>query len=210
MNAKEIEKMVAAKVETIIGQFRKITPVVLKVVQETQKNFQKINMNAVTNKIGKAVQFIRNKIKDLKNSSKTNEIEIKINNENVKKQITQVEKEIDSLQKKISSRHIKLSFTSSKLNEVKEQASKGFMQEETSVGESGGKSSLSRSSFEKEDYSSLSLQKNEFALDIMVESEELDIAKSKIIELQEETSKSTEVQNIFSGFFNSAKGKIER
>ena len=88
MNAKEIEKMVAAKVETIIGQFRKITPVVLKVVQETQKNFQKINMNAVTNKIGKAVQFIRNKIKDLKNSSKTNEIEIKINNENVKKQIS--------------------------------------------------------------------------------------------------------------------------
>ena len=84
------------------------------------------------------------------------------------------------------------------------------MQEETSVGESGGKSSLSRSSFEKEDYSSLSLQKNEFALDIMVESEELDIAKSKIIELQEETSKSTEVQNIFSGFFNSAKGKIEK
>ncbi len=210
MNAKEIEKMVTAKVETIIGQFRKITPVVLKIVQETQKNFQKINMNAVTNKIGKAVQFIKNKIKDLKNSSRTNEIEIKINNENVKKQITQIEKEIDSLQKKISSRHIKLSFTSSKLNEVNEQTTRGFMQEETSVGDSGGKSSLSRSSFEKEDYSSLSLQKDEFTLDIMVESEELDIAKSKITELQEETSKSTEVQNIFSGFFNSAKGKIEK
>lgn len=210
MNAKEIEKMVTAKVETIIGQFRKITPVVLKIVQETQKNFQKINMNAVTNKIGKAVQFIKNKIKDLKNSSKTNEIEIKINNENVKKQITQIEKEIDSLQKKISSRHIKLSFTSSKLNEVNEQTTRGFMQKETSVGESGGKSSLSRSSFEKEDYSSLSLQKDEFTLDIMVESEELDIAKSKITELQEETSKSTEMQNIFSGFFNSAKGKIDQ
>lgn len=210
MNAKEIEKMVTAKVETIIGQFRKITPVVLKLVQETQKNFQKIDMNVVTNKIGKAVQFIKNKIKDLKNSSKNSKIALKVNNEDVKKQITQIEKEIDSLQKKISSRHIKLSFTSSKLNEVKEQASKGFMQEETSVGESGDKSSLSRSSFEKEDYSSLSLQKDEFTLDIMVESEELDIAKSKMTELREETSKSPDAQNKFSGYFNSAKEKIEK
>ncbi len=210
MNAKEIEKMITAKVETIIGQFRKITPVVLKIVQETQKNFQKINMNAVTNKIGKAVQFIKNKIKDLKNSSKNSKIALKVNNEDVRKQITQIEKEIDSLQKKISSRHIKLSFTSSKLNEVNEQTTRGFMQEETSVGESGGKSSLSRSSFEKEDYSSLSLQKDEFTLDIMVESEELDIAKSKMTELREETSKSPDAQNKFSESFNSAKEKIEK
>ncbi len=210
MNAKEIEKIVATKVETIIGQFRKITPVVLKIVQETQKGFQKIDINVVSSKIGKAVQFIKNKIKDLRNSTKSSKIALKVNNEDVKKQVSQIEKEIDSLQKKISARHIKLNFTSSKLNEVKKQTTKGFMQEETSSINSGVQSIENRNLLEKEDYSSLSLQKEEFTIDMVVESEQLDIAKSKMTELREETGKNPDTQNNFSGYFNSAKEKIEK
>ena len=41
MKAKELEKIVTAKIETILGEFKKLTPVVAKVVQETQKSFQK-------------------------------------------------------------------------------------------------------------------------------------------------------------------------
>lgn len=210
MNAKEIEKIVTAKVETIIGQFRKITPVVLKIVQETQKSFQKIDINVVGNKIGKAVQFIKNKIKDLRNSTKSSKIALKVNNEEVKKQVSQIEKEIDSLQKKISARHIKLNFSSSRINEVKEQTTKGFMQEETNSVSPESKSVVSKSSLQKEDYSSLSLQKDEFTIDMVVESEQLDIAKSKMTELREETSKNPDTQNNFSSYFNSAKEKIEK
>lgn len=210
MNAKELEKIVTAKVEKIIGQFKKITPVVLKVVQETQKSFQKIDMKEVNNRIGESVNFIKNKIKDLKNSTKKSKIAVKVNNEEVKKQVSQIEKEIDSLQKKISARHIKLSFASSKLNEVKEQTTKEFMQQETNSINPEDKSVISRNSLEKEDYSSLSLQKDEFTIDMVVESEQLDVAKSKVTELREETSKSPNTQNKFSGFFNSAKEKIEK
>lgn len=210
MNAKELENIVTAKVEKIIGQFKKITPVVLKVVQETQKSFQKIDMKAVNNRIGESVNFIKNKIKDLKNSTKKSKIAVKVNNEEVKKQVSQIEKEIDSLQKKISARHIKLSFASSKLNEVKEQTTKEFMQQETNSINPEDKSVVSRNSLEKEDYSSLSLQKDEFTIDMVVESEQLDVAKSKMTELREETNKSPDTQNKFSGFFNSAKEKIEK
>lgn len=210
MNAKELEKIVTAKVEKIIEQFKKITPVVLKVVQETQKNFQKIDMKEVNNRIGESVNFIKNKIKDLKNSTKKSKIAVKVNNEEVKKQVSQIEKEIDSLQKKISARHIKLSFASSKLNEVKEQTTKEFMQQETNSINPEDKSVVSRNSLEKEDYSSLSLQKDEFTIDMVVESEQLDVAKSKMTELREETNKSPDTQNKFSGFFNSAKEKIEK
>lgn len=200
MNAKELEKVVTAKIETILGEFKKLTPVVAKVVQETQKSFQKIDMKLVTNKVGQAVQFIKNKIKDLKNSTKNSKIAVKVNNEEVKKQVSQIEKEINSLQKKISARHIKLSFASSRLSEVKEQTTKGFMQEETNSINPGDKSVVSKSS----------LQKDEFIIDMVVESEQLDVAKSKITELREETSKNPDTQNKFSGFFNSAKEKIER
>lgn len=200
MNAKELEKIVTAKIETILGEFKKLTPVVAKVVQETQKSFQKIDMKLVTNKVGQAVQFIKNKIKDLKNSTKNSKIAVKVNNEEVKKQVSQIEKEINSLQKKISARHIKLSFASSRLNEVKEQTTKGFMQEKTNSINPGDKSVVSKSS----------LQKDEFIIDMVVESEQLDVAKSKMTELREETSKNPDTQNKFSGFFNSAKEKIER
>lgn len=210
MTVKELEKIVTAKVNSMINDFKKITPVIAKVVQEIGRNFQKIDIKAVTNKVNQSVQLVKNKIKDLKNNAKNSKIAVKVNNEEVQKQVSQIEKQIDSLQKKISARHIKLNFTSSKLNEVKEQTTKGFEQQETVSENSEGQRVVSRNFLEKEDYSSLSLQKDEFTLDIMVESEELDIAKSKVTELQQEISKNPDAQNKFSGSFNLAKDKIDQ
>ena len=108
MSVEELEIIVTAKVEGAIKEFKKIVPTTRKIIQQVQESFGKIDTKIMTNKIEQAVQFIKNRIEDLKRSNKNNNIKISVNNKDAQKQISEVQKQIDSLEKKINSRQIKL------------------------------------------------------------------------------------------------------
>ncbi len=115
MTEKEIEKVVATKVEEALKEFKKILPSIKDTIKEVEKALSKLDTKALKDKIDDAVDYVHYKMRELKSSSEKNEIAIKINNKKSQKQLDQIKKEIDSLQEKVEARPIEI--------EVKEEGS---------------------------------------------------------------------------------------
>ena len=106
MTVKEIEKLVATKVEQIIKQFQKIAPSVVAVVGQVQKNLRKIDVSVVTNKMKQVVDAVKSKMKALSNSKA--KVKLEVSNEEAEKPISQFQKMINSLKRKVNSQKINL------------------------------------------------------------------------------------------------------
>lgn len=171
---------------------------------------EKIDMKKVSNKIQKAVQVMKNKIDSLKKSTQNNEVKIKVNNKEASKQISQLEKEIDSLQKKITSRQLKLDVTNNTLDKMKAETNQAVINEMPDA----GNKRITKETYSRLDndtnYNSLISQSDKLNNEIMKYNSLLDMAKSKMSELKQETNQTGSSQNKLTALFNAFKGKVEQ
>lgn len=210
MTVEEIEILVTAKVEEALKQFMQIAPAIKKEIKKAQEAFSEINTKEMTNKIHQAIIIAKNKIKDFKKSIENNKIAIKVTNEDAKKQISQLEKEINSLQEKINARELKLNITNNTLDKMGADT----RQQVISDMPDAGNKAITQETYKRLDndtsYKSLVKESDKLNNEIMKYNSLLDIAKSKMAQLGQQTSQTATTQNKLSGFFSAFKQKIEQ
>lgn len=210
MTIEEIEIIVTAKVEEALKGFEKLVPGIKKELEKVQESFSKINISTLQNKIQKATNFIKNKMRNLKKDNQDNAIIIKVNNQEAIKQTTQLQKEIDSLQKKISEREIKLNITNGALDKMKETTRQNVSKEMPDAGFKRINQQTELRLFNDDNYVKMVNESDKLNNEIIRCNALLDSAKSKMTELENETNSNTTTQRKMSGFFSMIKQKIEQ
>ena len=185
-------------------------PTIKKAMKQAQEAFSKVDTKAMTNKLHQAANFMKRKMQDLKKSSENNEISIKVNNKDAQKQITQIEKEIDSLQKKITGRQLKLNVTNNALDKIRNDTNQSVIKEMPDV----GNKRITQETYKRLDsntnYQSLVKQSDKLNSEIEKYNALLNSAKSKMVELGQQTSKTSITQNKLGSFFGAFKQKVEQ
>ena len=210
MTVEEIEIIVTAKVEEALKEFEKFLPAIREKLKQAEEAFQKIDTKKVKNKLQQAVNFMKKKIEDFKKSSENNEIAIKVNNKDAKKQITQLEKEIDSLQKKITGRQLKLDITNNALDKIRNDTNQSVIKEMPDAGNRQIKEETYKRLDGNANYNSLVKQSDKLNNEIEKYNELLNVAKSKMAELNQETKNTSAPSNKLKNLFGSFKQKIEQ
>lgn len=210
MTVEEIEIIVTAKVEEALKEFEKFLPAIREKLKQAEEAFQKIDTKKVKNKLQQAVNFMKKKIQDFKKSSENNEIAIKVNNKDAKKQITQLEKEIDSLQKKITGRQLKLDITNNALDKIRNDTNQSVIKEMPDAGNRQVKEETYKRLDGNANYNSLVKQSDKLNNEIEKYNELLNVAKSKMAELNQETKNTSASSNKLKNLFGSFKQKIEQ
>lgn len=210
MTVEEIEIIVTAKVEEALKEFEKFLPAIREKLKQAEEAFQKIDTKKVKNKLQQAVNFMKKKIQDFKKSSENNEIAIKVNNKDAKKQITQLEKEIDSLQKKITGRQLKLDITNNALDKIRNDTNQSVIKEMPDAGNRQIKEETYKRLDGNANYNSLVKQSDKLNNEIEKYNELLNVAKSKMAELNQETKNTSAPSNKLKNLFGSFKQKIEQ
>lgn len=210
MTVEEIEIIVTAKVEEALKEFEKFLPAIREKLKQAEEAFQKIGTKKVKNKLQQAVNFMKKKIQDFKKSSENNEIAIKVNNKDAKKQITQLEKEIDSLQKKITGRQLKLDITNNALDKIRNDTNQSVIKEMPDAGNRQIKEETYKRLDGNANYNSLVKQSDKLNNEIEKYNELLNVAKSKMAELNQETKNTSAPSNKLKNLFGSFKQKIEQ
>ena len=210
MTVEEIEIIVTAKVEEALKEVKKIVPAITKAVQQAQESFQKVNAKAVTNKVNQTIQFVKKKIESLKKSNQNNEIKINVNNKEASKQISQLEKQINSLQEKINARQMKLNMITPRLDQITEQATREVTPEGVNSDNPAIQKTINNSLASNKEYNTLLNQESKMTQEISMYNKQLDIAKTKMAQLKQQTEQTTTTQNKLNGFFKDFKGKVEQ
>ena len=210
MTVEEIEIVVTAKVEEALKEFQKIIPAIKQSMKQAQDAFSKVDTKAMTNKLHQAVNFMKKKMEDFKKSSENSEVAIKVNNKDAQKQITQIEKEIDSLQKKITSRQLKLDVTNNALDKIRYDTNQSVIKEIPEAGNKRIKQETYRKLDNNTNYQSLVKQSDKLNNEIEKYNTLLNSAKSKMAELEQQTSKTSTTQSELGSFFGTFKKKIEQ
>ncbi len=210
ITVEEIEILVTARIEEALKDIPKLVPVIKKTVEQAQEAFKNINTDTFRQKLHQAVQFAKKKIQDLKKSTQNNEIAIKVNNKEAKQQVTQLEKEIDSLQKKITARQLKLDITNTALDKIRDETNQSVVKEMPDA----GTKRINKETYNRLDnnaeYMSLVKQSDKLNNEIMKYNSLLEISKSKMSQLAQETSQTATSQNRLTSFFSGFKGKLEQ
>ena len=210
MTVEEIEIVVTAKVEEALKEFQKIIPAIKQSMKQAQDAFSKVDTKAMTNKLHQAVNFMKKKMEDFKKSSENSVVAIKVNNKDAQKQITQIEKEIDSLQKKITSRQLKLDVTNNALDKIRYDTNQSVIKEIPEAGNKRIKQETYRKLDNNANYQSLVKQSDKLNNEIEKYNTLLNSAKSKMAELEQQTSKTSTTQSKLGSFFGTFKKKIEQ
>ncbi len=210
MTVEEIEIIVTAKVEEALKGFEKLVPGIKKELEKVQESFSKINISTLQNKIQKATNFAKNKMRSLKKDNQDNAIIIKVNNKEAIKQTTQLQKEIDSLQKKISEREMKINITNGALDKMRETTRQNVSKEMPDAGLKRINQQTELRLFNDDNYVKMVNESDKLNNEIIRYNALLDSAKSKMAELESETNSNTTTQSKMSGFFSMIKQKIEQ
>lgn len=210
MIVEELEIIVTAKVEEALKKFQKILPTIKQSMKQAQEAFSKVDTKTMTSKLHQAVQFMKKKIQNFKKSTENNGIAIKVNNKDAQKQITQLEKEIDSLQKKITGRQLKLDITNNTLDKIRNDTNQSVIKEMPEAGNKQIKQETYKRLDNNINYNSLISQSNKLNNEIEKYNELLDMAKSKMSELGQQTSQTSTTQSKLGSFFSVFKQKVEQ
>lgn len=210
MTVEEIEILVTAKVEEALKEFEKMIPAIKEKMKQVQEAFSKVDTKAMTSKLHQAVNFMKKKMQDLKKSSENNEIAIKVNNKDAQKQISQVQKQIDSLQEKINARQIKLSVINPQIDKIVDDTRKNVTPEGINPNDKAMDMTVDNALKSNKDFTSLNSQAQKLYTEIEMYNKQLEQAKSKMAQLEQETNKAATTQNRLSSFFSAFKQKIEQ
>lgn len=210
MTVEEIEIIVTAKVEEALKEFEKMLPVIKNTMKQAQEAFSKVDTRAMTSKLHQAVNFMKKKMQDLKKSSESNEIAIKVNNKDAQKQISQIKKQIDSLQEKINARQMKLNVINPQIDKIVDDTRKSVTPEGINPNSKAMDTTVDNVLNSNKDFTSLNSQAQKLYTEIEMYNKQLEQAKSKMAQLEQETNKTATTQNRLSSFFSAFKQKIEQ
>ena len=210
MTVEEIEIIVTAKVEEALKEFEKMLPAIKEKMKQVQEAFSKVDTKAMTNKLHQAVNFMKKKMQDLKKSSENNEIAIKVNNKDAQKQISQIQKQINSLQEKINARQMKLNVINPQIDKIVDDTRKSVTPEGINPNSKAMDTTVNNALNSNKDFTSLNSQAQKLYTEIEMYNKQLEQAKSKMAQLEQETSKTATTQNKLGSFFGAFKQKIEQ
>jgi phage-related protein len=210
MTVEDIEIIVTAKVEEALKEFEKMLPAIKKTMKEAQDAFSKVDAKAMTSKLHQAVNFMKKKMQDLKKSSENNEIAIKVNNKDAQKQISQIQKQIDSLQEKINARQMKLNVINPQIDKIVDDTRKSVTPDGINPNSKAMDTTVNNALSSNKDFTSLNSQAQKLYTEMEMYNKQLEQAKSKMAQLEQETNKTATAQNKLSSFFGAFKQKIEQ
>lgn len=185
-------------------------PVIKKAMKEAQEAFSKVDTKAMTSKLHQAVNFMKKKMQDLKKSSENNEIAIKVNNKDAQKQISQIQKQIDSLQEKINARQIKLNAINPQIDKIVDDTRKSVTPDGINPNNKAMDTTVNNALSSNKDFTSLNSQAQKLYTEIEMYNKQLEQAKSKVAQLEQETNKTATAQNKLSSFFGALKPVISK
>jgi hypothetical protein len=185
-------------------------PSIKKTLKQAQDNFSNIDMGAFNQKVSKAVKTVRDKIQNLKRSNTNNEISIKVNNKETSKQISQIEKQINSLQEKINARQLKLDIINPQIDKIVTDTTTGVTPDGINNKSGVMDNTVNNALESNKDFTKLSAQAQKLYTEIEVYNKALDVAKSKMAQLNQQTANTSASQGRLTSFFNAFKQKIEQ
>ena len=210
MTVEEIEIVVTAKVEEALKEFEKMLPAIKEKMKQVQEVFSKVDTKAMTSKLHQAVNFMKKKMQDLKKSSESNEIAIKVNNKDAQKQISQIQKQIDSLQEKINARQMKLNVINPQIDKIVDDTRKSVTPDGIKPNDKAMDTTVNNALESNKDFTSLNSQAQKLYTEIEMYNKQLEEAKNKITQLEQETNKTATTQSKLGSFFGAFKQKIEQ
>ena len=208
MTAEEIEIIVTAKIEEALKEFNKIVPAVKEKMKQVQDSFSKVNTQGMKNKLQQAVNFVKNKLQNFKESSEKSKIDLKVTNEDAKKQIFQIQKQIDSLQEKINARQMKLNVINPQIDKMIDDTKKSVTPKGINPNDKAMDATVNNALNNNKDFTSLSSQAQKLYAEIEMYNKQLDVAKSKMVELNRQTSQTANSQNKIVNAIGNVKSKI--
>lgn len=210
MTVEEIEIVVTAKVEEVLKEFEKILPAIKEKMKQVQEAVSKVDTNTMTSKLRQAVNFMKKKMQDLRKSSENNEIAIKVNNKDAQKQISQLQKQIDSLQEKINARQMKLNVINPQIDKIVDDTRKSVTPDGIKPNDKAMDTTVNNALESNKDFTSLNSQAQKLYTEIEMYNKQLEEAKNKITQLEQETNKTATTQSKLGSFFGAFKQKIEQ
>ena len=210
MTVEEIEIIVTAKVEEALKEFQKILPEITKIIKQTQEQLANVDMSKLQKAVKQQMPLFKKQIQNLKKSIENNDISIKINNKDAEKQISQTQKQIDSLNEKINARQIKLNVINPQIDKIVDDTRKNVTPEGINPNDKAMDTTVNNALNGNKDFTSLNSQAQKLYTEIEMYNKQLDVAKSKMAELKQQTSQAATTQNKLSSFFSAFKQKIEQ
>ena len=210
MTVEEIEIIVTAKVEEALKEFQKILPEMTKIIKQTQEQLANVDMSKLQKAVKQQMPLFKKQIQTLKKSIENNDISIKINNKDAEKQISQTQKQIDSLNEKINARQMKLNVINPQIDKIVDDTRKNVTPEGINPNDKAMDTTVNNALNGNKDFTSLNSQAQKLYTEIELYNKQLDVAKSKMAELKQQTSQTAITQNRLSSFFSAFKQKIEQ
>ena len=210
ITVEEIEIIVTAKVEEALKEFQKILPEMTKIIKQAQEQLANVDLSKLQKAVKQQMPLFKKQIQNLKKSIENNDISIKINNKDAEKQISQTQKQIDSLNEKINARQIKLNVINPQIDKIVDDTRKNVTPEGINPNDKAMDTTVNNALNGNKDFMSLNSQAQKLYTEIEMYNKQLDVAKSKMAELKQQTSQTATTQNKLSSFFSAFKQKIEQ
>lgn len=210
MIVEEIEIIVTAKVEEALKEFGKILPTMKTAIKQAQEKLSNVDMSKLQKAVKQQMPLFKKQIQNLKKSIENNDISIKINNKDAEKQISQTQKQIDSLNEKINARQMKLNVINPQIDKIVDDTRKNVTPEGINPNDKAMDTTINNALNGNKDFTSLNSQAQKLYTEIEMYNKQLDVAKSKMAELKQQTSQTATTQNKLSSFFSAFKQKIEQ
>lgn len=210
ITVEEIEIIVTAKVEEALKEFQKILPEMTKIIKQAQEQLANVDMSKLQKAVKQQMPLFKKQIQNLKKSIENNDIYIKINNKDAEKQISQTQKQIDSLNEKINARQMKLNIINPQIDKIVDDTRKNVTPEGINPNDKAMDTTVNNALNGNKDFTSLNSQAQKLYTEIEMYNKQLDVAKSKMAELKQQTSQTATTQNKLGSFFSAFKQKIEQ
>ncbi len=210
MTVEEIEIIVTTKVEEALKNFMKLAPAFKQQVKQIKETVTEVDVKVVQNKAQQAVQFVKNKVQELKKSNNKDKVQLNVSNEEAQKQVTQLQKMINSLNEKINARQMNLNVTNGALDQIRENTKQGVIKDMPDAGAKRINQQTELRLYNDDNYMNLVKQSDKLNNEILKYNVLLDSAKDKMAELGKETTQTATTQNKLSSFFDSFKNKLEQ
>lgn len=181
-----------------------------KIIKQTQEQLANVDMSKLQKAVKQQMPLFKKQIQNLKKSIENNDISIKIDNKDAEKQISQTQKQIDSLNEKINARQMKLNVINPQIDKIVDDTRKNVTPEGINPNDKAMDITVNNALNGNKDFTSLNSQAQKLYTEIEMYNKQLDVAKSKMAELKQQTSQTATTQNKLSSFFSAFKQKIEQ
>ena len=181
-----------------------------KIIKQAQEQLANVDLSKLQKAVKQQMPLFKKQIQNLKKSIENNDISIKINNKDAEKQISQTQKQIDSLNEKINARQMKLNVINPQIDKIVDDTRKNVTPEGINPNDKAMDTTVNNALNGNKDFTTLNSQAQKLYTEIEMYNKQLDVAKSKMAELKQQTSQTATTQNKLGSFFSAFKQKIEQ